>query len=127
VELPEPPPGLKDRILRSARSWAFLLSRQQLEDVMVQYRQAAEAGDIGAAARLGRLYQVADDTEAAAYWYTRAAGGGDIEAARDLAYLLEREGKLDEAESWWQRAPRLATRRRQSATPRSFRARVATA
>src|SRR5437899_861696 len=29
VEVPGPPPGLKERVLRSAKSWAFLPSRQQ--------------------------------------------------------------------------------------------------
>jgi len=74
------------------------------------YAEAAEAGDIEAQVRLGRLFAITlnpPDFATARMWWTRAAEAGHAEAQNNLGILLATE--LDppeppEARMWWTRA-----------------------
>ena len=74
------------------------------------YAEAAEAGDIEAQVRLGRLFAITlnpPDFATARMWWTRAAEAGHAEAQNNLGILLATE--LDppeppEARMWWTKA-----------------------
>ena len=74
------------------------------------YAEVAEAGDVEAQVRLGRLFAVTldpPDFATARKWWTRAAEAGHAEAQNNLGILLATEldpPELAEARMWWTEA-----------------------
>ena len=74
------------------------------------YVEVAEAGDIEAQVRLGRLFAITldpPDFATARMWWTRAAEAGHAEAQNNLGILLATEldpPELPEARRWWTKA-----------------------
>ena len=74
------------------------------------YAEVAEAGNIEAQVRLGRLFAIVldpPDFAAARMWWTRAAKAGHTEAQNNLGVLLATEldpPELAEARMWWTKA-----------------------
>jgi TPR repeat protein len=69
------------------------------------YRQAAKAGSLVAAHRLGKALSARGESEEAEIWLTRAAEAGHGAAQVDLGVMLYRLGDRDEeAANWFHRA-----------------------
>jgi TPR repeat protein len=95
-------PATKDR--HPVSETAGDQAENQVEHTEQAYREQADAGDLEAAFRLGRLLHERGVRSEAEHWYVRAAGGGHAQAANALGVLLEEHGSADEAERWYRRA-----------------------
>jgi tetratricopeptide (TPR) repeat protein len=73
------------------------MSRQSEE---ARLRQAAEAGDMGAANDLARMLDEDGDLSGAEQWNRRAAEADNYDGIADLGIVLMKQGRFEEAEPW---------------------------
>lgn len=100
------------RVFAEAAGWARPAPEPAGEADWDALRDAARAGDAGAAGRLGHLLLAAGDAGRAEPWLRQAALAGDPASAYALGILMDPDGKLvereparaDEALAWFRRA-----------------------
>lgn len=70
----------------------------------VQYRRAAEAGNVDDMVRLGARLLDKEQSPEAAQWFRRAGERGNALGMHNLGLVLSKEGHEDEAAQWYRRA-----------------------
>ncbi|MFF3208646.1 MULTISPECIES: tetratricopeptide repeat protein [unclassified Streptomyces] len=82
------------------RGAASLIKQGFIDEAIKWYALAFDAGDAGAAWRVGRLLREQGHDDEAIEWYQRGAYAGDRTALQRVAYLMRERGRLDEAVEW---------------------------